>query len=411
MAAQDPVPTLCRSASTDWPQWRGQHRDGISAETGLLQAWPEGGPKLLWKASGIGRGYASPIVVADGVYITGDEDQELVISAFTLDGKPRWKTPNGESWTKSYPGARSSCCFDSGKIYHMNAHGNLACLDAATGEKAWSVNVLERYQANNIIWGISESVLVDGDRVFATPAGAKGLVVALDKRTGAPLWATPPLEGEKASYASPVLIQQDQRKLLVNSCTKHVFAVDSATGALVWKLPQADPRTTVTSTPVLAGHLLLLTNASPDYGTVSGVRFGGDAAAQVWSHPLKITHGGTVCVDGRLYGSSSRGDVTGWAALDVETGKLTQMKSAGDLADGSLIVADGRFYCLTVRGVMTLQELTESGFRTTGEFRLVPEDVQDSWAHPVVCQGRLFLRYNEVLYCYDVRRPVAQTGE
>jgi len=404
MAAQEPMPSLCRSATQDWPQWRGQHRDGISAETGLLQSWPEGGPKLLWKVSGIGRGYSSPIVVADAVYITGDEDKELVISAFTLNGQPRWKTTNGEPWKKSYPGARSSCCFDDGKIYHLNAHGRLACLDAVTGEEAWAVNVLERYAAKNIIWGISESVLVDGDRVFATPAGTKGLMVALDKRTGAPVWATPALDGELASYSSPVLIQAGKRKLLVNSCSKHVFAADSETGALVWKLPQADPKNTVNTTPVLSGRMLLFTDSSPDYGIVFGVKFDDNTASQVWSRELKITHGGTVSVDGRLYGSSSRGDVTGWFTADVESGKPTQVKPPGDLSDGSMIVADGRFYCLTVRGMMTLQELTEGGFRTAGTFRLAEGDVQDAWAHPVVCQGRLFLRYHDVLYCYDVRR-------
>ncbi len=402
--AQPPMPTLCRSATPDWPQWRGRHRDGISAETGLLQSWPEGGPKLLWKVSGIGRGYSSPIIVADAVYITGDEDKELVISAFTLDGQPRWKTTNGEPWKKSYPGARSSCCFDDGKLYHMNAHGRLACLDAVTGKEAWAVNMLERYAAKNIMWGISESVLVHGDRVFATPAGTKGLMVAHDKRTGAPVWATPALDGEHASYSSPVLIQAGKRKLLVNSCSKHVVAVDSVTGDLVWKLPHADPKNTVNTTPVLSGRMLLFTDSSPDYGVVFGVKLDDDAASQVWSRELKITHGGAVSVAGRLLGSSTRGEVVGWLQADVETGRTTQVKAAGDLADGSMIVADGRFYCLTVRGTMTLQELTETGFRTAGTFRLAEGKDQDAWAHPVICQGRLFLRYHDVLYCYDVRR-------
>ncbi len=402
--AQEPAPSLVRSAAPDWPQWRGPSRDGISAETGLLQAWPAGGPKLLWKASGIGRGYSSPIVVADGVYITGDTDTELVISAFTLDGQPRWKAANGAPWKKSYPGARSSCSFDDGKLYHMNAHGSLACLDAATGDKVWSVNVLERYEAKNIVWGISESVLVQGDRVFATPAGARGLMVALDKRTGAPIWATPALDGEQASYSSPILIQAGKRALLVNGGSKNVFAVDAATGALVWQMPHVDPKNTVNTTPVLSGRLLLFTDSSRDYGAVFGVRLGDDSASRAWTRELKIGHGGTVCVDGRLYGSSSRGDVTGWVGVDAETGQSIQVSPAGDLSDGSAIFADGRFYCLTVRGLMTLQELTVAGFRTAGAFRLAEGQGQDAWAHPVLSQGRLFVRYHDTLYCYAVRR-------
>lgn len=197
-AAQDSMPSLIGSAAPDWPQWRGPRRDGISAETGLMQSWPEGGPRLLWKVSGIGRGFSSPIVVGDRVCITGDQGKDLAISVFTLDGQPQWKTKNGACWQNPYPGARSSCTYDEGKLYHLNAHGRLVCLDAATGDEAWVVNVLERYAAKNITWGISESVVVHGDRVFSTPAGAKGLMVAHDKRTGAPIWASPALDGEQA---------------------------------------------------------------------------------------------------------------------------------------------------------------------------------------------------------------------
>ena len=403
--AQESAPSLVRSAAPDWPQWRGPRRDGVSEEKGLLQSWPDGGPKLLWKVSGIGRGYSSPIIVADRIYITGDQDKELVISAFSLDGQPRWKTANGAPWTKSHPGARSSCSFDDGKLYHMNAHGNLVCLDAVTGDKVWSVNMLERYEATNIAWGISESVLVQGDRVFATPAGAKGLMVAHDKRTGAPLWATPAIAGEHASYSSPILIQAGKRKLLINGGSKNVFAVDAENGGLVWKLPQVDPKNTVNTTPVLSGGMLLFTASSRDFGAVFGVRLGDGSATQAWARELKISHGGTVCVNGWLYGSSSRGDVLGWVKIDIETGKPMQVKPAADLSDGAMIFADGRLYCLTVRGLMTLQELTDAGFRTAGTFRLTTEGKgQDAWAHPVLCHGRLVLRYHDTLYCYDVRQ-------
>jgi outer membrane protein assembly factor BamB len=365
----------------------------------LLQSWPDGGPKLLWKVSGIGQGYSSPIVVADKVYITGDQDKELAISALTLDGQPHWKTTNGEPWKESFPGARSSCTYDDGKLYHLNAHGRLACLDATTGGEAWAVNVLERYEAKNIMWGICESVVVHGDRVFSTPAGAKGLMVAHDKRTGAPIWATPALDGEQASYSSPILINVGNRKLLVNGGSKYVFAVDSENGALVWQLPQVDPKNTVNSTPVLCGPRLLLTNSSRGYGAVFGVQLGDDSASRAWTSELSISHGGAICVDGRLYGASSRGEVRGWVSIDAATGKATQVS---DQPGGSAIFADGRFYCLTAPGMMLLQERTEAGFRTAGTFQLA--EGKDVWAHPVLCQGKLFLRYHDTLYCYDVRR-------
>ncbi|MCL4201935.1 MAG: PQQ-binding-like beta-propeller repeat protein [Pirellulaceae bacterium] len=397
-AAQESSPALVRSAAPDWPQWRGPHRDGTSAETGLLPSWPDDGPKLLWKVSGIGQGYSSPIVVADRVYITGDLDKELAINAFTLDGQPSWKTSNGAPWKNSYPGARSSCTYDDGKLYHMNAHGRLTCLDAATGQEVWAVNVLERYEAKNIMWGISESVVVHGDRVFATPAGSKGLMAAHDKRTGAPIWATPALDGEQASYSSPILIDTGRRKLLVNGGLKYVFGVDAEDGALVWQLPQVDPNNTVNTTPVLAGRRLLLTNSSRGFGAVFGVQLDDDSASRVWTRELTISHGGTVCVDGQVYGASSRGELRGWAAIDPATGKATLVS---DAPGGSMIYADGRFYCLTATGQMMLQELTDAGFRTVGTFRLA--EGRDVWAHPVLCQGRLFLRFGDTLYCYAVR--------
>ncbi len=398
-AEQEAIPSLVRSAAPDWPQWRGPHRDGISPETGLLQSWPDGGPKLLWQVSGIGQGYSSPIVVADRVYITGDQNKELAISAFTLEGQPCWKIANGQAWRNSYPGARSSCTYDDGKLYHMNAHGRLVCLDAATGDMLWTVNVLERYEAKNIVWGISESVLVHGDRVFATPAGAKGLMVAHDKRTGSPIWATGALAGEQASYSSPILINFGHRKLLVNGGLKYVFAVDSEDGTLVWHLPQVDPNNTVNTTPVLCGRRLLLTNSSRGFGAVFGVQLGDDSASRAWTRKLSISHGGTICVDGRLCGSSSRGDVRGWVMVDAVTGEA---QGVSDAPGGSAIFAEGRFYCLTASGTMLLQEPTAAGFQTVGEFRLAAG--RDVWAHPVIGQGRLFLRYGDTLYCYDVRR-------
>ena len=398
-AAQEEAATLVRSAAPDWPQWRGPRRDGISDETGLLASWPEGGPERLWTASGIGNGYSSPIVVDGTIYITGDKDDELIISAISADGSLRWRTTNGASWQRSFPGARSSCTYDGGKLYHMNAHGRVACLDAATGTEIWTVNVLERFEAKNITWGISEALLVDGDRLFVTPAGAKGLMAALDKRTGATLWATPPIAGEQASYASPILIAAGGRRLLVNGTAQYAFAVDARDGKLCWKMRHLDPKTTIVSTPILSNGRLVFTNSSREFGGAYGVRFGGTPSDRVWSANVKISHGGTVCVDGRVYGASIRGAVNGWAAIDPAAGTPVRVS---ELPGGSVIYADERFYCLTQQGTMTLQELTSDGFQTTGSFQLV--EAKNAWAHPVVCRGRLLLRYQDTLLSYDVRR-------
>jgi outer membrane protein assembly factor BamB len=383
---------------TDWSQWRGPRRDGISEETGLLRSWPADGPARLWTVTEIGRGYSSPIVADETVFITGDEENDLNISAFSLNGELRWQAKNGAAWERSFPGARSSCTYDLGKLYHMNAHGRLVCLDAKSGNELWAVNVLERFEGKNITWGISESLLVHGDLVFATPCGAKGLVVALNKDTGDTVWATPAIADERPSYASPILIGVGDRELLVNSATRNAFAVDAETGELCWQVPQEDPKNSVCTIPVLAQSELVLTNASRGYGAIFGVRLDGLQAEKTWIKELTISHGSTVCVDGQVYGASGRGVARGWLAVNAETGSLA---TVAELEGGSLIYADGRFYCLTQRGMMTLQKPTEGKFETVGSFQVA--EGKDVWAHPVICNGRLYLRFNETLFCYDIR--------
>ena len=397
-SGQESGPVLVRSDMPDWSQWRGPRRDGISDETGLLPSWPEGGPTRLWTAADIGRGYSSPIVANETIYITGDSANDLIISAFSLNGELRWQTENGAAWKRSYPGTRSSCTYDHGKLYHMNAHGRLVCLDAKAGSEVWAVNVLERFEGRNITWGISESLLIHGDLVFATPCGAKGLVVALNKHTGDTVWATPALDGERPSYASPILINIAGRTLLINSATKNVFAVDAKTGERCWQVSQEDPKNTVTTIPVLAKNELVLTNASRGFGAIFGVRLDGLRGEKTWIKELTISHGSTVCVDGQVYGASGRGVARGWIAADAETGSI---RTEAELDGGSLIYADGRFYCLTQRGMMTLQKPTADGFQTVGSFRIA--DGKDTWAHPIISNGRLYLRVRETLFCYDIR--------
>ena len=166
---------------------------GVTAfptEKGLLPSWPEAGPRLVWKIGNLGHGWSSPIIVRDRLYITGDVDDDLVIFAFDLDGKPLWQAKNGRSWTGSYPGARACCAYSEGKLYHMNAHGRVVCLEAATGKELWAVDVLERFQGQNITWAMSECLLVDGSRVIVTPGGEKALMAALDKESGRTIWTT-----------------------------------------------------------------------------------------------------------------------------------------------------------------------------------------------------------------------------
>jgi len=155
---------MIASPEPDWPQWRGRRRDGISVETGLLPSWPAGGPKLVWKKDKLGTGWSSPIIVRDRLFITGDVGDKLMVFALDLDGNLKWQTANGEAWTGSFPGARATCVYSEGRLYHMNAHGRVVCLDAQSGREEWAVDVLERFQGRNITWALSEGLVAEGPR-------------------------------------------------------------------------------------------------------------------------------------------------------------------------------------------------------------------------------------------------------
>ena len=390
-------------ASTEdgWPQWRGPRRDGVSAERGLLQQWPEAGLRNVWSIGGLGKGYGSPIIVGDTIFIAGDVGKDLVVFAFDLAGKEKWRTTNGKCWSKSHPGARGTACYDNGRLYLMNAHGRLACIGADDGAEIWAVNVLERFEAKNITWGISESVLVHGNAVFVTPVGKKALMAALNKQTGATLWTTDAIPGEQPTYSAPILVEVRGRKQLISCGTRHVFAVDAAAGALLWKHPQAIPDWVVGASPVFSEDSVYVSNATKDIGRVFRLRITGDEPNVAWTAELGNTYAGNVvCTDGVVFGSRKR-EIKGWVCLDAKTGDTRYADL--DTPSGSVVYADGRFYCLTDRGVVSLVDLSEQGLETLGRMAVV-QGKTDVWSHPVICNGRLYIRYHDQLHCYDVRK-------
>jgi outer membrane protein assembly factor BamB len=407
-------------AANDWPQWRGPRRDGVCDETGLLQSWPEGGPKLLWKSGEVGGGYCAPIIVGKRIFLTGDIGEELHVFALDLDGKLVWKSKNGRAWNGSHPGARASCTFSEGRLYHLNAHGRVACLDAATGAEAWAVNILERFGGKVIQWALSECLLVDGPRVIVTPGGSKAVMAALDKTTGETVWASGPLllgttnlpahervmepagEADSASYASPILFPLGQRRLIVGCSLRHVFGADADTGELLWTRPIPTRYSVIATTPVRVDQALFATAPDGDGGRLYRLSNDGKIVRveTAWRTDLDCCQGGAVFAAGALFGAMY-GQSKTWVKLDLATGKVSS-KFKG-LAKGPLLYADQRLYCVSEEGEVALLRSGSSGLESAGGFRLVPERKSDVWTHPVIANGRLYLRYHETLFCYDVR--------
>ncbi len=340
---------LIATPEPDWPQWRGVRRDGISAETGLLQSWPAAGPELLWKIDGLGTGWSSPIIVGGHIYITGDVADDLVISSYDLTGKLIWTAKNGRAWKGSYPGARACCCYSAGRLYHLNAHGRLVCLEAETGGEVWSSDICERFEAKNITWALSECLLVDGSHLIVTPGGKQALMVALDKTDGKIIWTTPPLGDDLTSYCSPILFQFGGQRVIANCSSAHGFAVDADNGKLLWTVPLKNPHKVNVSTPIYHDGSIFFVTPYAEEGRLYRLRLDHDTmmAEEAWRTPLDTVTGAGIVVDDTLYAAGYRNNKW-WMGIDWRTGETRcQLK---DFTTGSAISADGRLYCFDERG-------------------------------------------------------------
>lgn len=404
--AEEGNPGPVAAKEEGWTQWRGPRRDGISDEKGLMQSWPAAGPKLIWSVEGLGTGWSSPIIAGGRIHITGDVEDELHIVALDMDGKRRWMAKNGAAWQGPYPGARACVRYADGAIYHMNAHGRVVCLDGQSGQEKWAVNVLERFDGKVITWGLAENLLVEGGRVIVTPGGEKAVMAALDAKTGQTVWQSGPLVFEKgadgASYASPRLMEVGGTRLIVSCSTRHVFGVDAETGRLLWRRPLQTKYEVIAMTPAVIGDCVFMTAPDSTDGRLLRVRMvGGNVdVEEVWKTTLDTCHGGVIPMDGVLFGSFYRAN-NGFAAIDAKTGK--ELYRSRELAMGSMVWADGRLYYLSQQGVMTLIKADAEGHEVVGRFKLVEGRKDDVWAHPVILDGRMYLRYHDRLYCYDVK--------
>ena len=189
----------------EWPQFHGPRRDNFSQDSGLLKSWPEGGPKLIWKAEGIGHGFSSLAITGGMIYTAGTIEKDTVITALDMSGNVIWQAKNGPAYKQSYPGARATPTVVDGKLYHLNGDGYIVCLEANTGNRIWGLNILEKFQGRNIEWGLSESLLVDDQNVICCPGGEEVSMVALNKDTGETVWTCTGV-GDKPGYAAPIVV-------------------------------------------------------------------------------------------------------------------------------------------------------------------------------------------------------------
>jgi outer membrane protein assembly factor BamB len=392
----------------DWPQWRGPNRDDKSTDTGLLKQWPAAGPTLLWKSTGLGLGYSGVTMSGNSIYITGDQgDANYAMALERASGKKIWSVKLGKSGAPGwggFAGPRGSITIDGDRLYVMGQYGEFVCLSAADGKEIWRKHQVQDFGGKLPEWGYSESPLVDGDLVMITPGGSRGSVVALNKLTGATVWQSKSITDE-AHYSSLVISDFGGVRHYVQLTAEHVFGVNAKDGSVLWKAVRKG-RTAVIPTPIIHEDLVFVTSGYGVGCNAFKISKGasGFSAEQVYANKdLDNHHGGAILHEGHVYGHA---DSRGWVCMELASGKVV-WREKEVAKKGSMVYADGHFILReedkASPGRLILIAATPAGYQEKGRFDQPDRSDKNSWTHPVVVDGRLYVRDQDVLLCYDLK--------
>lgn len=388
----------------DWPQFHGPKRDNKSTETGLLKEWPSGGPKLLWTAKGIGVGFAS-VSLADGLIFTaGSINDRTVVTALDLQGQKKWQADAGPAWKQgNLSGARGCPTIEGERLYYESPLGHVFCLEAKTGKTIWSVSLFEKFGGQNIQWALSESLLIDGNRLICCPGSPHAGVIALDKHTGKTIWVCKETQ-DQAGYASPILVDYQGLRQIITMTAKAAIGVHADSGALLWRVEHITPFDENIMAPIFHNGHVFITSGHKVGGKLLKLKVDGNqcAVAEVWrAKTLDSQHHGILLLDGYLYGSSHKSHMGRWVCLDFQTGQETFI--AESVGKGSLTYADGMFYLYNESGTAALVPATPKAHVVVSKFDIPKGGTGPTWAHPVVCDGRLYLRHGDLLFAYHIK--------
>lgn len=393
------------AAEGDWPQWRGPNRDDISTEKGLLKEWPASGPALAWKASGLGSGFSGVTLSGTRIFTMGDkEDGAYLLALNRADGKPLWSTkvgkPGAPGWG-GFAGPRMSPTVDGDNVVAVGQYGEVLCVNVSDGKEIWRKHMVEDLGGTLMEWGFSESPVIDGDHVVLTPGGAQGTVATLNRKTGEVLWRSVDWK-DNAHYSSIIIATLCGVRQYVQLTEKSVAGLAPKDGKILWKAPRKGA-TAVIPTPIAADDHVYVTSG---YGigchlfkiTKDGNEF---KAEQVYANKVMVNHhGGVVKVGDHLYGHS---EGKGWTCQNFKTGEAV-WQDKEKLKKGAVTFADGMLYCREEdSGTIALVEATASGYSEKGRFKQPERAKEKSWPHPVIAGGKLYIRDQDRLFCFDIK--------
>ena len=378
----------------DWPTFRGASRTAVAPDTNLLESWPEGGPKLLWKAVGAGRGYATPAIAGKRIYTLGDglstagDDKDEYLTCYDREsGKQLWKTKTGQAWNEgpeSWQSSRSTPTVDGDLVYVITPQGVLIGCQTSDGAEKLRIDLKATFGGKKGDgWGYSESPLVDGDRLIVTPGGDDAMMVALDKKTGKAIWKCPMKDCRGAGHSSIVISKVGNRKVYVQTTASGAVGVDAATGKLLWSYP-IDQTTAVIPTPIIRGDLVFFS---------AGYRRGGALLKQVATadgvkmeeiyglkQELANKHGGVVLIGDHIYGDSDDQGIPFCAEL--MTGKIVWKERGTGKGSITVVAGNGHVYLRFNDGILALVKSDPAGFKEVSTLKFADSDAFPSWAHP-----------------------------
>lgn len=399
----------------DWPTFRGPQRTGVSTETGLLQEWPADGPKLLWKAEGVGRGYSSLAILDGRIFtlgdnLTADDKDEYLLCYDQKTGDQLWKTKTGSPWTSgqsNWQSSRSTPSTDGEMVYVITPYGVLFACDFQTGKEVWQKNLKDEFQGNKGDgWGYSESPLIDGDRLICTPGGTSATVVALNKGTGDVIWKAAQSDNRGAGHASVVITEIGGEKVYVQLTASGAIGIRAKDGEILWTYG-IDRTTAVCPTPIIKDDLVFIAAGYKRGGALLRQKPAGEGKVDVEEiYGMKTTlankHGGVVRVGDYIYADSDDAGVPYCA--DLMTGEVKWKARASGKQSAAFSAADGCLYIHFANGTMVLAKASPAEYKEVGSFQVPGSGERPSWSHPVISDGKLYLRENGEILCYDVHR-------
>ncbi|MBT3201359.1 MAG: PQQ-binding-like beta-propeller repeat protein [Phycisphaerales bacterium] len=406
------------AVKSGWPQWHGVNRDGKSLDTNLLKSWPKGGPTLLWKVANMGQGYSTVSIGGGLIYTTGRKEasnpgnppsekgivdkrpgERLFMMAIDMKGEVKWDKDITAAFNGHhvYTGSRATPTYENGKLYLISGLGVLGCYDAKTGAAKWQRDIQKEFKPLKMRWAFSESILIVGDLLIVTPGAEKCFMAALDKKTGKTVWKSGGFG--PAHYSSPIYAEYKGVPMIINGGGNGIIGIHAKTGKILWANNFAKDNMANVPTPSFVDGYVFW---SVGYGKGSiclklSVVDKKVRAKVAWkSMDIRTQYGGWIIHDGHIYGNN----MYEWSCVELKTGKTLWI--AEGVKKGSISYADGMLYLYGIdKGQVALAPASPNGLKLTGNFNVAGRGT--SRAHPVITGGRMYIRYDDNLYCFDVK--------